>query len=145
MSCFLDVVVLFVFAPSSPIIFKMMRLCSLFVLFSGRDQLLPSEEEGQRLNRVLPKCQNRSYSGSGHFLLLVTKKKKSLFLFVHLKYIACQQLPSKFFLRKKWYLCSILAGRCLWFGNTHQRFCFLSSGSTPRLCFGLCTTNSFRI
>eukprot|EP00258_Populus_trichocarpa_P026440 XP_024442459.1 acyltransferase-like protein At3g26840, chloroplastic [Populus trichocarpa] len=40
------------------------------VLSSGRDQLLPSEEEGQRLNRVLPKCQNRSYSGSGHFLLL---------------------------------------------------------------------------
>jgi hypothetical protein len=75
MSCFLDVVVFFVFAPSSPIIFKMMRLCSLFVLFSGRDQLLRSEEEGQRLNRVLPKCQNRSYSGSGHFLLLVTKTK----------------------------------------------------------------------
>ncbi|KAJ6298849.1 hypothetical protein OIU76_019916 [Salix suchowensis] len=43
---------------------------SLFVHFSGRDQLLPSEEEGQRLHRVLPKCQNRSYSGSGHFLLL---------------------------------------------------------------------------
>ncbi|KAJ6754535.1 TRANSMEMBRANE PROTEIN 68 [Salix purpurea] len=40
------------------------------VLSSGRDQLLPSEEEGQRLHRVLPKCQNRSYSGSGHFLLL---------------------------------------------------------------------------
>jgi hypothetical protein len=137
MSCFLDVVVLFVFAPSSPIIFKMMRLCSLFVLFSGRDQLLPSEEEGQRLNRVLPKCQNRSYSGSGHFLLLVTKKKVSL--------PVSATVAFQFFLRKKWYLCSILAGRCLGFGNTHQRFCFLSSGSTPRLCFGLCTTNSFRI
>ncbi|KAL3611818.1 hypothetical protein D5086_002838 [Populus alba] len=31
------------------------------LVLSRRDQLLPSEEEGQRLNRVLPKCQNRSY------------------------------------------------------------------------------------
>jgi hypothetical protein len=138
------VVVLFVFAPSSPIIFKMMRLCSFFVLSSGRDQLLPSEEEGQRLNRVLPKCQNRSYSGSGHFLLLVKKKKVSLPVCAS-KIYRVSAVAFQFVLRKKWYLCSILAGRCLWFGNNHQRFCFLSSGSTPRLCFGLCTTNSFRI
>ncbi|CAK7328374.1 unnamed protein product [Dovyalis caffra] len=34
------------------------------VLSSGRDRLLPSEEEGQRLNHVLPKCQNRNFNGS---------------------------------------------------------------------------------
>ena len=39
--------------------------------FSGRDQLLPSQEEGERLCHVLPKCEIRKFNNSGHFLLLV--------------------------------------------------------------------------
>jgi pimeloyl-ACP methyl ester carboxylesterase len=44
---------------------------SLLVFFSGKDQFLPSEEEGQRLFRALPKCENRKFNDSGHFLFLV--------------------------------------------------------------------------
>ncbi|KAJ6314932.1 hypothetical protein OIU78_018421 [Salix suchowensis] len=40
------------------------------VLSSGRDQLLPSEEEGQRLYVALPKCEIRKFNDSGHFLFL---------------------------------------------------------------------------
>ncbi|KAL9404328.1 hypothetical protein Peur_001300 [Populus x canadensis] len=40
------------------------------VLSSGKDQFLPSEEEGQRLFRALPKCENRKFNDSGHFLFL---------------------------------------------------------------------------
>uniref|UniRef100_A0A5B7BDC7 Serine aminopeptidase S33 domain-containing protein n=1 Tax=Davidia involucrata TaxID=16924 RepID=A0A5B7BDC7_DAVIN len=40
------------------------------VLSSGRDQLLPSLEEGDRLRRALPNCQIRKFNDSGHFLLL---------------------------------------------------------------------------
>ncbi|KAK1567724.1 hypothetical protein Q3G72_015808 [Acer saccharum] len=40
------------------------------ILSSGRDQLLPSQEEGVRLCHTLPKCEIRSISDSGHFLFL---------------------------------------------------------------------------
>ncbi|KAK4603175.1 hypothetical protein RGQ29_011941 [Quercus rubra] len=40
------------------------------ILSSGRDQLLPSQEEGERLCHVLPKCEIRKFNNSGHFLLL---------------------------------------------------------------------------
>ncbi|KAG5254340.1 acyltransferase protein [Salix suchowensis] len=40
------------------------------VLSSGRDQLLPSEEEGQRLYVALPKCEICKFNDSGHFLFL---------------------------------------------------------------------------
>ncbi|KAK4846223.1 hypothetical protein QYF36_014526 [Acer negundo] len=40
------------------------------VLCSGKDQLLPSQEEGQRLRRALPNCQMRMFENSGHFLLM---------------------------------------------------------------------------
>ncbi|XP_057982607.1 phytyl ester synthase 2, chloroplastic-like isoform X1 [Malania oleifera] len=40
------------------------------ILSSGKDQLLPSQEEGTRLRRVLPKCEIRQFSESGHFLFL---------------------------------------------------------------------------
>ncbi|XP_024046197.1 acyltransferase-like protein At3g26840, chloroplastic isoform X6 [Citrus clementina] len=40
------------------------------ILCSGRDQLLPSEEEGDRLCRALPNCQTRRFGGGGHFLFL---------------------------------------------------------------------------
>ncbi|XP_059644087.1 phytyl ester synthase 2, chloroplastic-like [Cornus florida] len=40
------------------------------ILSSGKDQLLPSEEEGERLCRILPKCQIRKFSDQGHALLL---------------------------------------------------------------------------
>ncbi|GKV40646.1 hypothetical protein SLEP1_g48257 [Rubroshorea leprosula] len=40
------------------------------ILCSGRDQLLPSQEEGQRLYKALPKCEIRRFEESGHFLFL---------------------------------------------------------------------------
>ncbi|KAB1202858.1 hypothetical protein CJ030_MR8G024971 [Morella rubra] len=40
------------------------------ILSSGRDQLLPSQEEGERLRRALPKCEIRSFRDSGHSLFL---------------------------------------------------------------------------
>ncbi|KAK7826703.1 acyltransferase-like protein [Quercus suber] len=40
------------------------------ILSSGRDQLLLSQEEGERLCHVLPKCEIRKFNNSGHFLLL---------------------------------------------------------------------------
>ncbi|KAJ4823187.1 hypothetical protein Tsubulata_015133 [Turnera subulata] len=40
------------------------------ILSSSKDQLLPSEEEGQRLPKALKKCVHRSFSESGHFLFL---------------------------------------------------------------------------
>lgn len=40
------------------------------VLSSGRDLLLPSEEEGERLRSILPKCEIRKFSDSGHALFL---------------------------------------------------------------------------
>ncbi|ESR60228.1 hypothetical protein CICLE_v10015254mg [Citrus x clementina] len=36
----------------------------------GKDQLLPSQEEGQRLTSALPKSQLRSFEDHGHFLFL---------------------------------------------------------------------------
>ncbi|MBA0829223.1 hypothetical protein Goarm_013841, partial [Gossypium armourianum] len=41
------------------------------LLCSGKDQLFPSEEEAQRLYRMLPKCEKRVFEESGHFLFLV--------------------------------------------------------------------------
>ncbi|KAG8656016.1 hypothetical protein MANES_04G090600v8 [Manihot esculenta] len=43
------------------------------ILTSGKDQLLPSPDEGQRLHSLLPKCENRLFSDSGHFLFLEDK------------------------------------------------------------------------
>ncbi|KAF8390709.1 hypothetical protein HHK36_025236 [Tetracentron sinense] len=40
------------------------------ILASGRDQLLPSEEEAERLFLALPKCQIRKFKDSGHTLLM---------------------------------------------------------------------------
>ncbi|PPS19844.1 hypothetical protein GOBAR_AA00718 [Gossypium barbadense] len=40
------------------------------LLCSGKDQLFPSEEEAQRLYRMLPKCEKRVLEESGHFLFL---------------------------------------------------------------------------
>ncbi|KAJ4841752.1 LOW QUALITY PROTEIN: hypothetical protein Tsubulata_003040 [Turnera subulata] len=41
-----------------------------FILSSSKDQLLPSQEEGQGLPKTLKKCVHRSFSESGHFLFL---------------------------------------------------------------------------
>ncbi|PQP94442.1 hypothetical protein Pyn_35350 [Prunus yedoensis var. nudiflora] len=38
------------------------------ILSSGRDQLLPSQEEGERLKRTLANCEIRTFENSGHFL-----------------------------------------------------------------------------
>ena len=46
----------------------MLKVCHLC---SGRDQLLPSQEEGEKLRLALSKCQNRRFDDSGHFLFLV--------------------------------------------------------------------------
>ncbi|XP_059452072.1 phytyl ester synthase 2, chloroplastic-like [Corylus avellana] len=40
------------------------------IISSGKDQLLPSQEEGERLYRALPKCEIRKLNDSGHFLFL---------------------------------------------------------------------------
>ncbi|XP_052196570.1 phytyl ester synthase 2, chloroplastic-like isoform X2 [Diospyros lotus] len=40
------------------------------ILSSGRDLLLPSHEEGERLCHMLPKCEIRKFDDSGHALFL---------------------------------------------------------------------------
>ncbi|KAH9625629.1 hypothetical protein KSS87_019989 [Heliosperma pusillum] len=40
------------------------------ILLSGRDPLLPSQDEGERLRKVLTKCEIRKRNDNGHFLLL---------------------------------------------------------------------------
>ncbi|RZC59649.1 hypothetical protein C5167_006958 [Papaver somniferum] len=62
---------------------KMMEAASLYansrvhavkaqtlILASGRDQLLPSLEEAQRLSNLLPTCQMRNFNDSGHNLFM---------------------------------------------------------------------------
>ncbi|KAL3829445.1 hypothetical protein ACJIZ3_018247 [Penstemon smallii] len=41
------------------------------ILSSGQDQLLPSKEEGERLHKLLPKCDIRTFDYSGHALFLM--------------------------------------------------------------------------
>ncbi|KAK5783221.1 hypothetical protein PVK06_037729 [Gossypium arboreum] len=43
----------------------------LLILCSGRDQLLPSQEESQRLQKALLDCEIRMFDESGHFLFLL--------------------------------------------------------------------------
>lgn len=40
------------------------------VLSSGKDHLIPSPEEGERLRHMLPNCEIRRFNNSGHALLL---------------------------------------------------------------------------
>ncbi|KAI9084066.1 hypothetical protein K1719_034062 [Acacia pycnantha] len=40
------------------------------ILCSGRDQLLPSQQEGERLGRLLPNRDIRKFDDSGHFLFM---------------------------------------------------------------------------
>lgn len=40
------------------------------ILSSGRDPLLPSQEEGQRLRHLIAKCDIRTFEDCGHFLFL---------------------------------------------------------------------------
>ncbi|OIW15244.1 hypothetical protein TanjilG_17564 [Lupinus angustifolius] len=40
------------------------------ILCSGNDRLLPSQQEGERLCQLLPRCELRKFEGSGHFLFL---------------------------------------------------------------------------
>ncbi|XP_017975081.1 PREDICTED: acyltransferase-like protein At3g26840, chloroplastic isoform X1 [Theobroma cacao] len=42
----------------------------MLILCSGRDQLLPSQEESQRLQKATPDCEIRMFEESGHFLFL---------------------------------------------------------------------------
>ncbi|XP_028771380.1 acyltransferase-like protein At3g26840, chloroplastic [Neltuma alba] len=42
----------------------------ILMLSSGKDQLLPSKQEGEKLYRLLPKCELRKFDDSGHFLFL---------------------------------------------------------------------------
>ncbi|CAL1398523.1 unnamed protein product [Linum trigynum] len=57
----------------------------ILILSSGKDQLLPSNEESQRLRAALPKSVIRAFDNNGHFLFLedgvdlVTTLKGSLF------------------------------------------------------------------
>ncbi|KAK9053950.1 hypothetical protein SSX86_025025 [Deinandra increscens subsp. villosa] len=43
------------------------------ILLSGNDQILPSLQEGKRLQKTLPKCQIRTFGDSGHALFLEEK------------------------------------------------------------------------
>ncbi|KAL5058806.1 hypothetical protein RYX36_030410 [Vicia faba] len=40
------------------------------ILCSGKDQLLPSQQEGEKLRQLLPNCELRKFDDSGHFLFL---------------------------------------------------------------------------
>ncbi|KAL3526209.1 hypothetical protein ACH5RR_014581 [Cinchona calisaya] len=40
------------------------------ILCSGRDPMFPSQEEGERLRRLLPNCEIRTFSDKGHVLFL---------------------------------------------------------------------------
>ncbi|XVF13859.1 hypothetical protein REPUB_Repub09cG0005300 [Reevesia pubescens] len=42
----------------------------MLILCSGRDQLFPSQEESQRLQKAMPDCEIRMFEESGHFLFL---------------------------------------------------------------------------
>ena len=60
--------------------------------FSGRDQLLPSQEEGERLCHALPKCVIRKFNNSSHFLFLVglsLSLSLSLCMRVHVSSFVC--------------------------------------------------------
>lgn len=43
----------------------------LFCVLSGKDNMLPSEDEAQRLMKSLQNCKARSFKDNGHTLLLV--------------------------------------------------------------------------
>lgn len=42
----------------------------VLVLASGKDQLIPSQEEAERLFHMLPACQIRNFAESGHTLFM---------------------------------------------------------------------------
>ncbi|KAJ7976277.1 Acyltransferase-like protein, chloroplastic [Quillaja saponaria] len=42
----------------------------ILLLSSGKDQFFPSQQEGERLHHLLPKCELRRFDDNGHFLLL---------------------------------------------------------------------------
>ncbi|RVX06772.1 Acyltransferase-like protein, chloroplastic [Vitis vinifera] len=52
------------------ILSSMMKLISVY-FFSGKDKLLSSQEECERLCHALPNCEIRRFTDSGHFLFLV--------------------------------------------------------------------------
>ena len=56
----------------SPLFFSLIvakKFC--FKVFSGKDQLLPSQKEAERLKKILPICDIRCFNDSGHALFLV--------------------------------------------------------------------------
>ncbi|XVF13860.1 hypothetical protein REPUB_Repub09cG0005400 [Reevesia pubescens] len=62
------------------------------LLCSGKDQLFPSQDEVQRLRRILPKCEIRMFEESGHFLFLednvdLVTSIKGASLYRHGKYL----------------------------------------------------------
>ncbi|KAL5797253.1 hypothetical protein ACOSQ2_002073 [Xanthoceras sorbifolium] len=64
------------------------------ILTSGRDQLLPSQEEGVRLCHKLPNCEIRRFGDSGHFLFLedgidLVSIIKGLYFYRRGKYLNC--------------------------------------------------------
>ncbi|CAK9175162.1 unnamed protein product [Ilex paraguariensis] len=56
------------------------------LLSSGRDQLLPSQDEGERLCKMLPNCEIRKFNESGHALFLVGC---SLSLYIYICVCVC--------------------------------------------------------
>ncbi|KAJ1392894.1 Alpha/Beta hydrolase fold, partial [Sesbania bispinosa] len=45
-------------------------LCRFMLLDIWKDQLLPSQEEGERLLKLIPSSELRKFDDSGHFLFL---------------------------------------------------------------------------
>lgn len=108
--------------------------CFFLYAFSGNDQLLPSQQEGEKLYKLLPNCQLRKFDDSGHFLLLV--------FFFHLYFFAVVCLHSNMHYHlmqvltdSKMIACSLLAGRQHWPCNHPQGNFLLPSQQVSRLCF----------
>ncbi|KAK9678110.1 hypothetical protein RND81_11G188600 [Saponaria officinalis] len=61
-----DVDLVLILCTLSGVLSRHAILCT----FSGRNPLLPSLNEGERLHKVLPKCEIRKFNDNGHSLLL---------------------------------------------------------------------------
>lgn len=127
---------------------------------SGNDQLLPSQQEGERLLKLLPKskCQLRKFDDSGHFLFLVYISRFLLFC-MHVSPVFAFRHASRSFSsdrRKKisnvswkfkptliWCLCPLLTGRQHWPGNNHQRHFILPPWQVSWLCIRFYTSNTW--
>lgn len=78
--------------------------------FSGRDELLPSREEAERLSGTLPNCRIRHFKDNGHTIFLVC----SLLLYIVLQ--LCFTISMKFeaLIDVTYWVGTLLANSSLW-------------------------------